>query len=45
MILGTGNVLGYDRKGRNQFVINPEQAETVKRISDIIGTWLAFTKI
>lgn len=28
MILGTGNVLGYDRKGRNQFVINPEQAET-----------------
>ena len=32
MILGTGNVLGYDRVGRNQFVINPEQAETVKMI-------------
>lgn len=35
MILGTGNVLGYDRKGRNQFVINPEQAETVKRIYEL----------
>lgn len=35
MILGTGNVLGYDRKGRNQFVINPEQAETVRRIFEL----------
>ena len=32
MILGTGNILGYDRIGRNQFVVNPVQAETVRCI-------------
>ena len=35
MILGTGNVLGYDRTGRNEFVINPVQAETVRRIFEL----------
>lgn len=33
MILGSGNILGYDRVGRNEFVINPEQADTVRMIS------------
>ena len=31
---GNGNILGYDRVGKNQFVINPEQARTVRLIYD-----------
>ncbi len=31
---GTGNILGYDRDGRNM-IVNPEQAETVKMIFDM----------
>ncbi len=30
---GNGNILGYDRKGKN-LVINPEQARTVRKIYD-----------
>ena len=32
VLYGNGNILGYDRVGR-ELVVNPEQAETVK--SDI----------
>lgn len=31
---GTGNILGYDRVGR-EYVINPDQAETVKLMFDL----------
>lgn len=31
---GNGNILGYDRVGK-EFVINPEQAETVRLIYDL----------
>lgn len=31
-ILGTGNILGYDRTRDGEFIINPEQAETIKLI-------------
>lgn len=31
VLYGTGNILGYDRQGKT-FVINPEQAETVRMI-------------
>ncbi len=31
---GNGNILGYDRAGKNQFIINPEQARTVRMIYD-----------
>ena len=32
ILRGSGNILGYDRIGRNQYVINEEQAEIVKKI-------------
>ena len=35
VIYGTGNILGYDRVDKNHFVINKEQAETVKRIYEL----------
>ena len=31
---GNGNILGYDRIDKNTFVINPEQAKTVRMIFD-----------
>ena len=33
VVYGNGNILGYDRVGK-EMVINPEQAETVRRIYD-----------
>ena len=35
VIYGTGNILGYDRVDKNHFVVNKEQAETVKRIYEL----------
>ena len=32
---GNGNILGYDRIDKNTFVINPEQAKTVRMIFDL----------
>jgi hypothetical protein len=34
VIYGTGNIMGYDRKG-DTYVINPDQAETVRMIFDM----------
>lgn len=34
VLYGNGNILGYDRVG-NQLVVNPEQADTVKRIFEL----------
>jgi hypothetical protein len=34
VIYGTGNIMGYDRKGET-YIINPEQAETVRMIFDM----------
>lgn len=34
VIYGSGNILGYDRVGKN-YVINKTQAETVRRIYDL----------
>ena len=42
---GTGNILGYNRVGHN-FVINPEQAETVRMIYDMyLNDGLGSTRI
>ena len=36
MLFGNGNILGYDRdKAKGTYVINPEQAETVRMIYDM----------
>ena len=35
---GNGNILGYDRIDKNTFVINPEQAKTVRMIFDLYLT-------
>ena len=32
ILRGSGNILGYNRVGRNQYVINEEQAEIVRKI-------------
>ena len=34
VIYGTGNIMGYDRKG-STYVINPDQAETVRMIFEM----------
>ena len=34
VVYGTGNIMGYDRSG-NTYIINPEQAETVRIIYDM----------
>jgi len=34
VIYGTGNIMGYDRKG-SAYVINPDQAETVRMIFEM----------
>ncbi len=41
---GTGNILGYDRVGK-EMVINPEQAETVKRIFELYAEGLGVKEI
>ena len=35
---GNGNTLGYDRIDKNTYVINPEQAKTVRMIFDLYLT-------
>ena len=42
---GNGNILGYDRIDKNTFVINPEQARTVRMIFDLYLTGHGTTAI
>ena len=35
MVYGRGNILGYDRKAKSTYTVNPEQAETVRMIYDM----------
>ena len=35
MVYGRGNILGYNRKAKSTYTINPEQAETVRMIFDL----------
>ena len=42
---GNGNILGYDRVDKNTFVINPEQAKTVRMIYDLYLSGMGVTKI
>lgn len=44
VLYGSGNILGYDRVG-NTYVINEEQAETVRMIFDMYLKGRGFTKI
>lgn len=44
VLYGNGNILGYDRVG-STYVINPEQAETVRMIYDLYLKGYGFTKI
>lgn len=44
VLYGNGNILGYDRVD-DTYVINPEQAETVRMIYDMYLKGLGFTKI
>lgn len=44
VLYGNGNILGYDRVGPT-YVINPEQAETVRMIYDFYLKGYGFTKI
>lgn len=44
VFFGTGNVLGYDRQGKD-LVINPEQAKTVRLIFDMYLNGYGVTKI
>ena len=44
VFFGTGNVLGYDRVGKD-FVINEEQAETVRMIFEMYLNGMGMTKI
>lgn len=41
---GNGNILGYDRQGK-EYVINPEQAKTVRMIYDLYMDGLGLRKI
>lgn len=41
---GNGNILGYDRKGK-KYVINPEQAQTVRMIYDMYLDGMGMRKI
>lgn len=45
VIYGNGNILGYDRVDKNHFVINPEQAKTVRMIYDMYLSGMGVTKI
>lgn len=42
---GNGNILGYDRVDKNHFVINPEQAKTVRMIFDMYLSGMGVSKI
>lgn len=44
VLYGSGNILGYDRVG-DTYVINEEQAETVRMIFDMYLKGMGFTKI
>lgn len=44
VLYGSGNILGYNRVG-NTYVINEEQAETVRMIFDMYLKGMGFTKI
>ena len=44
MLYGNGNILGYDRVG-GTYVINEEQAETVRIIYDLYLKGLGFNRI
>lgn len=44
VLYGNGNILGYDRVG-NTYVINEEQAETVRLIYNLYAQGLGFKKI
>ena len=44
VLFGNGNVLGYERVGRD-FVINPEQAKTVRMIFDMYLAGRTYTEI
>jgi DNA invertase Pin-like site-specific DNA recombinase len=44
VLYGNGNILGYDRVGKT-YVINPEQAETVRMIYDLYERGLGMTAI
>ena len=43
VLYGNGNILGYDRVGR-ELVVNPEQAETVKMIFNMYHDGLSYKK-
>lgn len=46
VLYGSGNILGYDRdKTTGTYVINPEQAETVKMIYDLYESGMGMTQI
>mgnify|MGYP001023978347 FL=1 len=45
VLYGNGNILGYDRIDKNNFVINPEQAKTVRMIYDMYLAGMGVTKI
>ena len=46
VLFGNGNILGYDRdKAKGTYVINPEQAETVRIIYDLYLKGNGFNKI
>lgn len=44
VLYGNGNILGYDRVG-DTYVINEEQAETVRLIYNLYSQGLGFKKI
>lgn len=44
VLYGTGNILGYDRKG-DTYVINPEQAYSVRKIFELYANGLGYQKI
>ena len=43
-LYGNGNILGYDRKG-DTYVVNPEQAYSVRKIFELYGEGLGYQKI
>ena len=46
VLYGNGNILGYDRdKNTGTYVINPEQAETVRMIYDLYASGKGMTQI
>ena len=45
MPYGSGNILGYDRADRGRFIINEEQAKTVKTIFQLYNAGIGMRKI